>query len=244
MFEAAEREINKVIAKGTPEEQASVLRYFLDSSLYLHCKFGMGYKDVNLETHGEMIDALEAPTRNKLLIMPRGTLKSSITCESYPIWMLNKNPDLRIFIDSKLYDNSKNFIRVIRTHMGTGGMFSFLYGQYESSVWNEGELIIKQRKKVLKEPSLMAIGVGTTKVGQHCDILIHDDMNDKDNSDTPEGCEKIVDHYKYNKSILERKTGISIIQATRYAANDLPGHAINNEIPSEVREKLKREGFI
>lgn len=218
-----------------PEERLHLLRELLKESLYFLCKFGLGYKDVNMQTHGEVIDALEAPTRNKLIVMPRGSLKSSIVCVGYPIWKLINNPDLRIFIDSEVYNNAKNFVREIREHMQKP-LLTVLYGNFVGSTWSEGELVIAQRTKTLKEPSIRALGAQVTAVGQHCDIMIHDDMNSNKNSNTPEACQKVIDHYKLNKSILERKEGVSVVTATRYAAMDLPGHILKNEIPEGILE--------
>jgi len=227
----------QLIHQAKPEDRLAILRDCFKESLYFLCKYGLGYKDVNHETHGELIDALEAPTRNKLIVMPRGTLKSSVTSVGYPIWTLIKNPNARIFIDSEVYDNSKNFIREIRQHLEKP-LLTVLFGNFRGPTWSEGELVIAQRTHTYKEPSVMAIGSRTVKVGQHCDVLIHDDMNSEKNSHTPEHCQKVVDHYKRNKSILERKDGISVVVATRYAANDIPGHIIFNELPEELKLEL------
>lgn len=45
------------------------------ASLYHLCKYGLGMKDVTWGCHGGMIAGLEAPTKRKLSVMPRGSLK-------------------------------------------------------------------------------------------------------------------------------------------------------------------------
>lgn len=197
-------------------------------SLYRTAKHLLGYSDINARTHGGMIRALESEKKRKLIIMPRGTFKSSIGSVAYPIWLLLNNPDLRILLDSELYTNSKNFVREISRHLANPSVTE-LFGSFTSGNWNEGEITIAQRTRILKEASITCGGIGTTKVGQHYDVIIGDDYNSPMNSRTPEMRVKVIDHYRYNQSILE-PNGIYAIIGTRYAANDLPGHILENEI--------------
>jgi hypothetical protein len=198
-------------------------------SLYLTAKTLLGYKDINRDTHGGIISALESPRARKLICVPRGCLKSTIACVAYPIWLLLRNPNLRILIDSELYTNSKNFLREIKAQLETPRMTS-VFGTFKSDTnWNEGKITIRQRTIVKKEASITVGGVGTTKVGQHYDVIIGDDYNSNKNSLTPEGCEKVINHYRYNQSILE-PDGTYVVIGTRYSENDLIGFILKNEI--------------
>lgn len=196
------------------------------NSLYTLCKT-LGFQDVNHQTHGKIIQALESDSPRKLICVPRGSLKSSIACVAYPIWLLIRNPNIRILLDSQLYTNSKNFIREIRAHLESPRMKA-LYGDWKSETWNEGELIIKQRTKPLKEPSITAGGIETVKVGQHYDVIIGDDYSSWDNCNTQDKAQKVIDHLKYNYSILEPQ-GTYVIIGTRYADNDIIGHILAHE---------------
>lgn len=191
----------------------------------------LGFQDVNKDTHGSIIDSLQSQTTRKLICVPRGCLKSSLACVAYPIWLLINNPDLRIILNSELYSNSKNFLREIKQHLESPE-FTTLFGSFKTNTWNEGEIIIKQRTKKLKEASIACSGIGTTKVGQHADVIIHDDLNSHDNSHSPEACQKVIDHYKYSLSILE-PNGTMIIIGTRYSENDVIGHIIREELGLE-----------
>ena len=94
------------------EERRNVYR----NSLYKTAKDLLGYADLNRNTHGKMIDAIEENTDRKLIVMPRGTFKSSICSVAAPIWWLMRNPNERILLDSEVYTNSKNFLREIKGH--------------------------------------------------------------------------------------------------------------------------------
>lgn len=189
----------------------------------------LGYPDINMETHGGIIHALESPSERKLIVVPRGCLKSTIASVAYPIWMLLKNPDLRIMIDSELYSNSKNFLREIKAHLESEPLTN-LFGQFKTDkVWNEGEITIGQRKKPLKESSITCSGVGAQKTSQHFDLIICDDLSSPTNSHTPESREKVINHYRMYTSLLD-PGGICVVIGTRYHQADIIGWILENEL--------------
>lgn len=141
---------------------------------------------------------------------------------AYPIWRLCRDPNLTILLDSEIYTNSKNFLREIRTHLISNRLLKEIWGDWIGPVDNESEIIIKQRTRNRKEASITVGGIETVKVGQHYDIIIGDDYNSPRNSDTPEKCQKVIDHVRYNLNILN-PGGEYVFAATRYAERDVPG---------------------
>lgn len=224
--------IRAALEKLPPEHQLEAaneaLRQFFRSSLYHTCKYLLGYSKMTTRTHGEMCKALQSPSPRKLIVMPRGTFKSSIGVVGYSIWLLLNNPNLRILIDSEVYTNSKNFIREIKAHL-TSDKFRQVFGDWQGDVWTEGEIIVAARKQNKKEGSIVASGVGAIKVGQHFDVYIGDDLNSNKNSATPEGCEKVINHFRYTMSILEPE-GTAVVIGTRYSQQDLIQSIIDNEL--------------
>jgi len=213
----------------TIEAHKEAFRRIYRNSLYATVKELMGYKDVNWLTHGPIIKALESPTKRKLIIVPRGCFKSTLGVVGFSIWSLLKNPNERILIDSELFQNSSSFLREIRAQLESKD-FVDLFGEFKSEDnWNQTSITIKQRTKAYKEASITCGGVGTTKVGQHFTIIIGDDYNSPKNSDTQEGQEKIIRHYRYNLSILD-PDGTYVVIGTRYAEYDLPGHILGKEL--------------
>lgn len=205
------------------------LKLLYKRSLFLTCKGLLGYKDVNLATHRGTISALESDSQRKLIVLPRGSLKSSICDVAYPIWLLLKDPNKRILIDSELVTNSSTFLREIKAHL-ENPLITDLFGQFKTEDnWTQTSITIKQRTHPFKESSITCGGVGTVKVGQHYDVIIGDDYNSNKNSDTPEGLEKVIRHYKFNQSILE-PDGIYVIVGTRYASMDCIGYILEQEL--------------
>lgn len=220
----------------TTTDIKNILRARYKTSLFDTSKLLLGYDEITERTHGPIIKILESPSKRKLICVPRGCFKSSIASISYPIWRLINNPNERILIDSELFNNSKNFLREIKGHLDSDRVTS-LFGKFKSDTWNEAEIIVRQRSKNQKEPSIMAGGVETEKTGMHVDLIIMDDLNGSQNSGTPEACQKIIDHIRYNMAILEPH-GTMILVGTRYNAMDAIGWVLDqvNE-PQDVSPK-------
>lgn len=228
------------------EERFLVLKAMLKrsyaDSLFKTAKYLLDYEDINLRTHGDMINTLEDTSMpQKLIVMPRGTFKSSIGCVSYPIWLLLKNPNLRIFITSEVYTNSKNFLREIKGKLRSEKFHNEIGDWEKDASWTEGEITINTRTKVLKEASITCGGVETVKVGQHYDVIIADDLNSDNNSATQEGRKKVLNYFRMLTSILD-PGGIIAIIGTRYAVDDVIGNIITNEATDKQRAELKLLG--
>lgn len=212
--------------KEFPEEQReTIAREFMKTWLTSsvgNLAWYLEYNEVDPRVHGEIIASLEDSKRRKIICVPRGTFKSSLAAVVYPIWRLLKNPSLRILIDSELYMNSTTYLRAIKGHLESEKMTK-IFGPFKNNtLWREDGILINQRQKNFKEPSITVGGVGTTKVGQHYDLIIGDDYNSPSNTSTKEQADKVVQHYRYNLNILEPE-GEYIIIGTRYGENDLIG---------------------
>lgn len=222
------------ISKLSEKEQCHILAEHYKSSLFDFAKFCIGYKDLSWKTHKDMIDALESDAKRCLIVMPRGTLKSSLGVTAFSIWSLIRNPNERILIDSEIYTNSKNFIREIKQYMESERLIK-LFGSFKGPVWSEGEITIAQRTHPYKEASITAGGVGTIKVGQHYTLDIKDDLNSNKNSQTVEQREKVIRHYKMSSSILD-PGGKQVVIGTRYAADDVIGYILQNEVGLDLNK--------
>lgn len=207
------------------EAEKEILRNKLKSDLYLLCHY-LGYNDIEWSVHGEIITALQASTKRKIICVPRGTFKSSIAAIVYPIFLLINDPNLRILIDSELYSNSITYLRSIKLHLASEEMVK-VFGNFKTDlVWREDAITIAQRTSKVKEPSISCGGIGTTKVGQHYDVIIGDDYNSPNNTASRDRSQKVIDHYRYNLAILDPDAEYVII-GTRYGEHDLIGWILN-----------------
>lgn len=220
-------------------ETISFLRDLYRRSLFHTAKYLCGFNEVSLTTHGNIIRALEAKTPRKLIVCPRGAFKSSIGCIAYPIWLMINDYNTRILLDSQLFTNSKDVVTKAKRILETTHAEE-IFGQFRGDEhWTDSSFTIRQRTTNHVEASLSAGGVGTTRVGKHYDVIIGDDYNSDKNSATQDGRLKVIEHYKYNLSILEPH-GQYILIGTRYADNDIIGHILENEIGITEAEAHRR----
>lgn len=210
-------------------QQAIQLRY--KESLFQTAKYLCGYSLVNELTHGPMIRALEDHTTRKLIVMPRGTFKTSIGLVAFPIWLMIRNPNVRIILDSELWTLSKNSLREIKSHL-KGDRFREAFPDWKLLLDNQDEMIISTRTVPKKEPTITASGIGAGKTGQHYDFALLDDLNSPRNSFKPELAEQVITHYKYYTSILD-PGGTIVVSGTRYSEMDLIGWIMKNEMGEE-----------
>lgn len=221
------------LEKKEEKERLAILRAaeaaMYKKSLFLTCKHLLGYSDINWRTHGEAIEVLEGPKKRKLVIMPRGTFKTSMAVVGFPIWSLINNFDLRVMLDSELYSNAKRSLREISMHLQSPKFVELFGNPRGEGVWNEGEILLAQRRAIKKEASIFASGIGAEKTGVHVDIIIADDLCSPSNMNTPENRQKVIDHYRYYTSILE-PGGTIVVVGTRYHSADLYAWLLENEI--------------
>jgi hypothetical protein len=210
----------------TDVERTLVYRELLKSDFYLYAREALTMTDVNWRTHGEAVLGLESSAARKILVLPRGTFKSSLACVAYPMWCLERDPDATILLDSEIYNNSKNFVREIKGHYECEH-YTRIFGPRVGKKWGESEITIATRRRNRKEASITVGGIGTVKVGQHYDTIIGDDYNSPSNSDTPEKCQKVIDHVRYNLNILN-PGGEYVFIGTRYAERDVIGFLLKD----------------
>lgn len=223
------------------EQQMDALKYFeqeaCKNDLFYLTTNVLGYTDVTRFTHGSIIETLESPSKRKLVCVPRGCFKSSLAVISYSISRILKDPNIRIMVDSELFSNSKNFLREIKAHLESQRLIE-LFGEFRGDIWNESEIVVRQKTSTKKEATIVCSGIGAQKTSQHFDLIIGDDLSSTKNTRTKELAQKTIEHYRLYTSLLEPE-GTIVIIGTRYADNDLIGHILKNECPNLNPQKLK-----
>lgn len=149
-------------------------------------------------------DKSGAPTREMLLLAPRGSYKSTVDGVDCVQWLLNA-PDCRILILAGEDDLSEAFLFEIKqyfTHPEESKYTRFqrLFPEYIIS-GKEGNSSQPLRTPARhhtgqKEPSLWVNSIPSNLSGWHCDVKKNDDVVTDRNSNSPEAREKI------NKKII------------------------------------------
>lgn len=221
--------------------------FFLDREI-------LGYKKMTKQTHQELCDYTTSvlpnppeiqvregfdPRKNLLLLlMPRGTFKSSVVTIGFTLQMILNEPNVRILIDSETFGKSKAFLREILDHLTNNEkyreIFKAIHGVYpytkksEMKLWTDSEVILPCRNVPKKEPTISCAGIDVTKNGMHYDLIICDDLHSERNVTNKEQIQQVIDHYKLAFSLLDPGRPMIVI-GTRWDYSDLYQHILDFE---------------
>ena len=208
-------------------------RYLADLPSFL--REVLGY--TLLPDHEQLCELLTEPGHPPLILMPRGSYKSSLVTIGYALWRLAKQDTLRILIYSDTTEKAQGFLEAIKNHLlGTAprSRFREQFGPWEvdpkAGVWNQSAIVVKARQSASVEPSIDTAGIETSKVGKHYDLILFDDIVTDKNVTTKEQMDKVADCYRKALSLL-MPGGEVIMLGTRWHFGDLYGRLIaENEV--------------
>ena len=115
--------------------QVQLIQAFSDIWVFADIiKFRGGRKKFG-SIHVELSDFLTKPqqvedfeNRRRLILMPRGHLKSTVCSVLYTLWRIYRNPSIRILVGTNIKRLAKSFIRELRQYFEHGGL--------QREVWN------------------------------------------------------------------------------------------------------------
>jgi len=164
-------------------------------------------------------------TNKKLILVPRGHLKSSLVTIGYSLMRIAQDPTIRILIANATYDMACSFLGHIKKHLQENEIFRKYYGDLSKNPakWSENMISLENKKAFgKKEATVTAFGIGGNLVSQHYDVIIADDLVNRDYINTSEQIEKTILFYKDALDLLE-PGGTFIVIGTRWSDADLYG---------------------
>lgn len=271
-------------SKSTSQEEAirymKIRRHRARTDLFFLMTDMLGYKDIDKDVHGPILDKLPQfhggidetdkkgftyrplrdiwsleGLRKRLVLYPRGHLKTTIVTQAGIIqWILNY-PDIRILLTTAVGELGQKVLGEIKAHFQFNDKFRFFFPDYcptakkVAEFGNKEEFIAPNRKKAgMRESTVTASSVGKTIAGQHYEVLACSDMVDKENVKTPGGIRDVIDHFRYMDPLLERHQvapgsslpnhGWITVEGTRYDFGDLYGTIIDAEEKAKEKEWL------
>ena len=138
--------------------------------------------------------------RKKLLILlPRGSFKSSVVTVGYSLFRILSNPNDRILLGNATYPVATQFLGQIKNHLQRNDRLKKIFGNFaeQADQWREDRIYIGgDESYASKEPTLWAQGVAANVVGSHFDIAILDDLVSDVNIGTKDQIEKVKQYYR------------------------------------------------
>lgn len=161
----------------------------------------------------------------------RGGGKSTVLTVVGTIFDVVRNPNIRVCIASKTEGHAKKVLSEIKQHFEANEKFRRIFGNLVGDgKWDQTEIIARTRTRAMKEPTVMAVGIGGQVTGSHFDVIYGDDLVDEDNSRTKHSRTRTKSWYYTALDPTLEPDGRRHIIGTRYHYDDLYGHLEANEM--------------
>jgi predicted phage terminase large subunit-like protein len=216
------------------EQDRLELKAQCNSDLYFFLKFAFGFPDLKPELHGQFAKYVSNPYKLfKLIVGPRGHLKTSVCTIGFAAWRALKDPNIRILITANTATNAEHMIRTIKGTVEKNEILRWLYQEElptSNCKWTEKELEFN-RSASWPESTIESLGRGGTVTSRHYDILIEDDLlapedNQSISADMVKTC---IDYHKYATGLRISSTSEQVISANRWLYDDYVAYLMENE---------------
>lgn len=201
-------------------------------------------------------DQFKAGNTNLLLLLPRGTFKTSVVTISFTLQNFLHDPNIRILLDSETYSKSKAFLAEIKGHLETNEEYREVFrtihgifpneGRKKELLWTDSKINLACRNRPRKEPTLDCGGVDITKNSMHYDLIIADDLHSQTNVTNKEQIDNVKDHWRLSYSLLDPGKPMIVI-GTRWHFDDLYQLILDehrDEFNILVRRAIKDDGSL
>lgn len=163
----------------------------------------------------------EERTMKKLMLLPRGHLKTSLGTIGYSTQQIIKNPNIRILLLNGTWQLAVDSLSEIKKNLTSCPMILELYGDLtqNNTEWSQDRITLQRTDTNIKGPTVWAAGIDSNLIGSHPDLIIMDDIVTRENTETIEQIDKVKLRYKDAIDLLE-PGGQLLIFGTRYTYND------------------------
>lgn len=214
-------------------------------------------------------EEIEKPSRGDgiskmLVVMPRGSLKSTIITKLLPIWLTIRDKNIRCLICANTNPNASKKIEDIRGLYEKNELFRALFPELQpdrDDRWTNVAASVS-RTAAYPEATYESAGLKTKIISRHYNLIIEDDTMAPDDSDmhmeggelliipSLEDINRAIGWHKLAYPLLVPKgQRVRIVVTTRWAEEDLADHVQKKEhykvfdVPAEKDGKITFTNF-
>jgi len=223
--------------KGIPEEELmDVWRDLCKNDLFFLSEFVLRNKDSEgipfiTSFQGEMCSWLERTGNRKMLMAPRGHGKSTIASRNYIVFRIINDPNYTCLLVSATLDNAKKKLKAVQEIFEKNKLFKQLFPELIPSSfgdgWTQTQMNIP-RTSTDPESTLEVQGYQGELTSRHYRQIIFDDVVGKENSESREQIQKVVNFYTQSLQLLKKPGGEILVVGTMWSYADLHNHIIEN----------------
>lgn len=166
----------------------------------------------------------------KLLLMPRSHLKTKLISIGYPTMKIVNDPGIRVLIYSATWQMATDIHMGIQKNLKGNETIQYNWGKElqidKAPIWAADRTKLLANNK--REPTITAAGISNNLVGGHYDLILMDDVVNRDNIATQDQIEKVITRYKDALDLLEPH-GELVILGTRWHDSDLYGWILDKD---------------
>ncbi len=182
--------------------------------------------------HRDLCDfVIKDRNKKKLVLIPRAHLKSTLVTVGYSVQRIVYDPSIRILIANATRETAVAFLSGIKKHLQYNEKLISLYGALavEPLKWTEDMITLQTSKTVTgkREATVTAFGMGGNLVSQHYDLIILDDIVNRDMVSTQDQIEKTITFYKDVLDLADSENTEFIVIGTRWHDRDLYDWILN-----------------
>jgi phage terminase large subunit-like protein len=190
--------------------------------------------------HTELCRFLQHSKKDKLVVLPRTYLKTTIAGSLYALWRATKDPTMRILITSNTTPNAQKTIRTIRSIVEQNQLYHLFFPDkvpiFNKVRWSDSCACLT-RPVDHPEGTFEAAGIGTNIIRRHFNLIIEDDtvapkkdeLTGEEAMPSKDDIEKAVGFHKLTIPLLINEEDERIVIGTRWASYDLINFVMENE---------------
>lgn len=204
------------------------------TSLYFTAKVLCQYNQINPRVHTAFCKFLEDDSvLNKAAMMPRDHRKTTAGTKAGCVFEIIKNPNIRILLGNEVDTNAQAMLKEIRWHFESNAWMRFFFPELipeniRKTTWSNNAIVIPRTEK-WGEPTVDTIGTGGTRVSQHYDLLLFDDLIGLAALQSPTEMKKAISWLNYSRGLkVSAHTTRTHLIGTRWDLKDIYWHAISN----------------
>jgi predicted phage terminase large subunit-like protein len=226
-------------------------------------KHVLGYKDVDPEVHFPVINSLQkfdelqgkdeflppgafkytpkegnpeeilSGTRRRLILDPRGFLKTTLNVITHSIqWILNY-PNVAILIVHASGEKAEEVLQEIKAHFQSNPAFRYFFPEYcprgSRGDWGTRQYFTTPaRNQIRKEPTVSVGAIEKAMAGSHYHVIKFTDVVDLSNVGTKAQLDKVIYTFGMFRNLLISPRHWIDVEGTRYDFHDLYGRIIDN----------------
>ncbi len=180
----------------------------------------------------------------RLLLLPRGHVKSNILTVGFVLWQICKDTNIRVLLASHKHADATKFMGTIQTYILNDPHFAACFPEIKPALaggdggkktrWNQNQMLVNRESR-LTENTVECTSLTSKVTGRHYDLLVADDLVTDQNVATDEQIEKTREFHQLCESLLD-PGALELVLGTRYHFDDEYGTILGTPDLQEIYE--------